>query len=75
MVDVRNTIAGWEKKQAPLSDDLQRFLDLVWSHRKRQDKPDPKNLVFGPVATKPRMLMFMASTHGFIGTSGSVQPL
>jgi hypothetical protein len=52
MVDVRNTIAGWEKKQAPLSDDLQRFLDLVWSHRKRQDKPDPKKPGFWPGSYK-----------------------
>jgi hypothetical protein len=36
MVNVRNRVAAWEQRQAPLSDELQSFLDLVWSHRKDQ---------------------------------------
>ncbi len=36
MVNVRERIAAFEQKQARLSDDLQRFLDLVWTHRKDQ---------------------------------------
>lgn len=36
MVNVRARVAAWEQRQPQLSDDLQRFLDLVWSHRKDQ---------------------------------------
>jgi len=34
MVNVRNRVAAIEQRQNAMSDDLKRFLDLAWSHRK-----------------------------------------